>query len=209
MKTCENPFEFRSLLYAAGQPHLVVPYPAGMAAKLRGQSGLRMQVHYLNVKDTPMPVSVVVKFKKIDPTKVQKWIAELYFNRAILSVPPGMAQTVSTTCKIPATYGPIGVIGGASHMHKRGVHFVAKTSTGVTLVETDKWDEPPPVVYDTPIMLSPGDSITWTCTYNNDTATTLAFGDSAQKNEMCIFLGRFFSSPDGQHIECQALGPNG
>ena len=21
--------------------------------------------------------------------------------------------------------------------------------------------------------------------------------------------GRFFSSPDGQHIECQALGPNG
>ena len=77
------------------------------------------------------------------------------------------------------------------------------------LVDTDQWDEPAPVVYDPPIMLNPRDTITWTCTYDNTTDQTLIFGDSAQKNEMCIFLGRFFSSPDGQHIECEALGPTG
>ena len=39
VSACENPFEFRSLLHVAGQPHLVTQYPAGMAAKLKGSGG--------------------------------------------------------------------------------------------------------------------------------------------------------------------------
>jgi hypothetical protein len=40
---CQNPFEFRSLLHVAGSPHLVTQYPPGMAAKLQGSLGLRLQ----------------------------------------------------------------------------------------------------------------------------------------------------------------------
>jgi hypothetical protein len=211
--TCANPFEFRSLLFASGTPHAEQAYPAGMASKLHGTTGLRLQVHYLNLTDQALPVNVTVHLTKVDPSTVQKWIAELYFNRAQMSVPPGMGKTVTTTCTIPATYGPIGLISAGSHMHKRGVKFVASTvpvsGTGVKLLETTEWDEPPGVTYDPPVMLNPGDKITWTCTYDNNTDSTLTFGDSAEKNEMCIYLARFFSSPDGQHIECQALGPNG
>jgi len=60
------------------------------------------------------------------------------------------------------------------------------------------------VTYPNPIMLNPGDSINWTCTYNNTTGSTLTFGDSALKNEMCIFLARFYSAPSGNDIECQS-----
>jgi hypothetical protein len=58
-------------------------------------------------------------------------------------------------------------------------------------------------------MLNPGDSISWTCTYDNQTGKTLTFGESAQANEMCIYLARFYSAPDGAQLECQAQGPTG
>ena len=145
----------------------------------------------------------------MDPSTVTKWVAQLYFNRTVLTVPVGDGQTVSTTCTVPSTYGPIALISGVSHMHSRGVHFVANTSTGVNLVDTTVWDEPPIQAYDPPIMLNPGDSITWTCTYNNNTGGTLVFGDSAQKNEMCIFLARFYSAPSGNDIECQSPSASG
>jgi len=207
--TCANPFEFRSLLHVAGQPHLDTVYPAGMAAKLKGSVGLRLQAHYLNTTSSPYTANVVVRLTKVDPSTVTKWIAQLYFNRTYLSVPPGDGQTVTTTCTVPSTYGQIALIGGGSHMHSRGVHYVANTSTGVKLIDTTVWDEPPIQAYNPPIPLNPGDSITWTCTYNNTTGSTLTFGDSAQKNEMCIFLARFYSAPSGDDIECQSPSPNG
>ena len=206
---CANPFEFRSLLHVAGQPHLVTQYPAGMAAKLKGSVGLRFQAHYLNTTSTAYTANVVVKLTKVDPSTITKWVAQLYFNRTVLSVPEGDGQTVTTTCTVPSTYGQIGLISGASHMHSRGVHFVANTSGGVNLIDTTQWDEPPIQAYSPAIMLNPADSITWTCTYNNETGGTLTFGDSAEKNEMCIFLARFYSAPSGDDIECQSPSPNG
>jgi hypothetical protein len=209
VSACANPFEFRSLLHVAGQPHLDTKYPAGMAAKLNGSVGLRLQAHYLNTTSSAYTANVVVRLTKVDPSTITKWIAQLYFNRTVLSVPQGDGQVVTTTCTVPSTYGQISLLRGASHMHSRGVHYVANTSTGTKLVDTTIWDEPPISTYDPPITLNPGDSITWTCTYNNMTGGTLTFGDSASKNEMCIFLARFYSAPSGDDIECQSPSPNG
>ncbi len=206
---CQNPFEFRSLLHVAGQPHLVTQYPAGMAAKLKGSLGLRFQSHYLNAGTTDIHASVVVKLTKVDPSTITKWVAQLYFNRTQLTVPVGSGQQVTTTCTVPSTYGPIGLISGLSHMHMRGTHFVANTNKGVNLVDTTVWDEPPVQNYDPAIPLNPGDSITWTCTYDNETGAPLVFGDSAAKNEMCIYLARFYSAPSGNDIECQSPTANG
>jgi hypothetical protein len=152
---------------------------------------------------------VVVRLTKVDPSTITKWVAQLYFNRTVLTVPEGDGQTVSTTCTVPSTYGPISLISGMSHMHSRGVHFVANTNKGVNLIDTTVWDEPAVQPYTTPILLNPGDSINWTCTYNNNTGAPLVFGDSAQKNEMCIYLARFYSAPSGDDIECQSQSPNG
>lgn len=206
---CANPFEFRSLLYGAQQPHYGWTYPAGMAAKLKGSLGLRLQAHYVNTTSSDFQASVVVRLTKVDPSTITKWIAQLYYNRIVLSVPPGDGQTVSTSCTVPSTYGPISLISGVSHMHSRGVHFVANTSTGTSLFDNTIWDEPPTQTYDPPIPVNPGDSINWTCTYNNGTGGTLTFGDSALKNEMCIFLARFYSAPSGNDIECQSPTASG
>jgi hypothetical protein len=207
LESCSG-LEFHPLLHAAGQPHAETTYPAGMAAKVQGATGLRLQVHYLNTTNDVLTVNVQAKLTTVDPSTVDKWIAELYFNRIGLSVPPG-TQTVTTSCTVPQSYGQIGLIGGGSHMHSRGVHFVATTSTGTQLVDTTEWAEPPAVPYDPPVILNPGDNITWSCTYNNTTGQTLTFGESAAKNEMCIYLARFYSSPSGADLECQSYFATG
>ena len=59
-------------------------------------------------------------------------------------------------------------------------------------------------------MMNPGDTITWTCTYNNDTAKTYTFGPSVSDNEMCIYLARYYSSnTNDTQITCQASTTNG
>jgi hypothetical protein len=200
--------EFHPLIHGSQEPHAVSQYPAGMAAKLQGGMGVRFQVHYLNSTAAPLPVQAQIALTTVDVATVDKWVAQLYMNRVGLSVPPGQNQSVTTTCTIPTTFGPIGLIGGVSHMHKWATHFVANTSTGVKLYETNDWDEPVATAYNPPVLLNPGDKITWTCTYNNDSGRTLTFGESAAINEMCIFTGRFYSSPTGDDLECQAYGAN-
>jgi hypothetical protein len=198
--------DFHPMIHAASHPHAVTQYAAGMAIKMHGTAGLRLQLHYVNTGSDPVTGSATLKFSPVDATTVTKWAAMIYLNRLGLTVPPGQGQAVSTTCSIPSTYGQIGLLGAASHMHSRGVHFVASTSTGVSLIDDTTWSEPPYYTYNPTIMLNPGDSISWTCTYDNNTGMTLTFGDSALKNEMCIFTGLYYSTnADDTLIACQAL----
>jgi hypothetical protein len=83
-------------------------------------------------------------------------------------------------------------------MHKQGVHFVAKTNTGVTLYDGTEWAEPLPKGFDPAVPLKAGTQITWSCTYNNATGQTLTFGESALTNEMCIFPGEFYNKTGAQ-----------
>jgi hypothetical protein len=202
--------DFHAMVHAATHPHAETLYPAGMAIKMKGASGLRLQIHYVNTGSDPITGSATLKFSPVDATKVTKWTATYYLSRIGLTVPPGTGQVVSTTCSMPAAYGQIGLVAAGSHMHMRGVHFVAHTSTGVSLVDDTSWNEPPTYSYDPAVMLNPGDSITWACTYDNNTGVTLTFGDSAIKNEMCILGGLYYSTnPDGAQITCMALTQNG
>jgi hypothetical protein len=200
---CSNPNEFRPMIHLATVPHQISDYGAGTAATLKGSVGLRFMAHYVNVGAEAITGSVVLKLTKVDPTTITRWVGQLHFNRVQMSLSPGSTQDVATTCTIPSTFGPIGLLNAVSHMHKHATHFVATTSSGVSLLDTTDWDEAPPVDYATPIMLNPGDAITWTCTYQNDTDQTITYGDSAIKNEMCIYIARFFSSPSGDDLECE------
>ena len=49
-----------------------------------------------------------------------------------------------------------------------------------------------------PLNLPKGTRIDWSCEYANDTGETITFGDSAVKNEMCIFPGEFFNEEGAQ-----------
>ncbi|HVW26181.1 MAG TPA: hypothetical protein VHC69_12480 [Polyangiaceae bacterium] len=202
--------DFHALIHAAGSPHAETDYPDGMATKIKGSTGLRIQLHYINTTSDPIVGYATTKMSPVaDVSTIKDWVAELYFNRYSLTVIPG-TSTVTTNCVIPNYYGPITLIGGGTHMHSRGTLETAMSSTGAQLAHDTTWDEPPPITYNPPVVLNPGDSITWACTYNNTTGMTLTFGESVQTNEMCIYLARYYTTnSDDTQIECQAQGDQG
>jgi hypothetical protein len=103
--TCQNPFEFRSLLHGSGQPHLVIQYPTATAAKLKGSLGLRFQSHYLNAGSSALHANVVVQLTKADPMTITNWVAELYFNRTGLTVPVGEVNKSRQPARCPRRTG--------------------------------------------------------------------------------------------------------
>jgi hypothetical protein len=85
-------------------------------------------------------------------------------------------------------------------MHRHAVGFTSSTSDGRMLFETKDWEGPRPASFDPPMDIAAGTTITWSCSFQNDTGKTLGFGESASTNEMCIFNGIYFPSPDGSSI---------
>jgi hypothetical protein len=49
-----------------------------------------------------------------------------------------------------------------------------------------------PEVFSTPLHLTSGTTITWSCTDLNTTSSTLTFGEYAETNVMCISVNIFY-----------------
>ncbi|HEX4339547.1 MAG TPA: hypothetical protein VH062_26755 [Polyangiaceae bacterium] len=192
--------EFHDYLTTSGTPIATVTYPDKTGRIFSQANGLRLNVHLINSGTDPKDAFVVYKVVYVDPVGLVNKVASLFLNQVLLSVPPGMS-TQSRSYSLPQD---INLMGTASHMHKRGVHFVATASTGQTLYDGTEWQEPMPKSFDPPLPLKAGTKITWACTYNNDTGQTLSFGESAANNEMCIFPGEFYNST-GTQIAYQAI----
>jgi hypothetical protein len=116
--------------------------------------------------------------------EVTQHVGPIFLNQALLSVPP-TGQPSTSTASYTLTQD-VNLLLGASHMHKRATNFVSTASTGQTLFQTTQWSEPQPKIYSPALHLASGTTITWSCTYVNDTGSTLTFGESASTNVMCI-----------------------
>jgi hypothetical protein len=43
-----------------------------------------------------------------------------------------------------------------------------------------------------PMQMKANTAITWQCLYTNPTSMAMTFGDSAQTNVMCIYIGQYY-----------------
>jgi hypothetical protein len=192
--------EFHEYLTTSGSPTQNVKYPANIGRVFVGGAALRINVHLVNTSDQAKDAFATFKVRYVDPATLEYRAAAIFLNNVAVSVRPGR----STATKSYQLTEDITMLGAASHMHSRGVQFTAKASSGETLYEGTEWAEPPPKTFAPPLLLKSGTTITWSCTYENETNQTLSFGESASKNEMCIFPGEFYNK-SGQQISYQAL----
>jgi hypothetical protein len=192
--------EFHDYLTTSGTPLATTTYPANTGRVFTSDSGLRLNVHYINTGSDPKDAFVGYKVVYVDPASLTNKVASLFLDQVGLSVPPG-TSTQSKTYTLPED---INLMSDASHMHSRGVHFVASTDSGQMLYDGTAWQEPVLQRFDPPLALKSGTKITWACTYDNNTGKTLTFGESAATNEMCIFPGEFFNAT-GTQISYQAI----
>jgi hypothetical protein len=191
--------EFHEYLTTTGSPQTTTAYPAGIGRVFAAGNGLRLNVHLINTDTAPKNAYITFKVKTVDPASLEQRVASIFLNQATVRVPTGM----STQTKSYAIPQEIWLMDTASHMHKRGIHFVAKAGTQ-TIYDGTEWAEPTPQTFNPPLHLPAQTSISWSCTYNNDSGGALSFGESASKNEMCILVGEFYNK-GGAQITDQAI----
>lgn len=192
--------EFAATPYSTQIPDDFVAFPAGVAAKIPTDKGFRLQSHYLNTSDKPIEAHVEVTFHLAKPGTVTAHAGVLFVPELQFAVQPNSTEVVSHTCKVPFD---MNLLKAASHMHKHGTHFDA-TIGGDKVFETTTWDEPESAVFSPPKAVKGGDTLKFNCTFVNNSPNTLTFGESAETNEMCIFVSSFYPVPEGQTtVGCQ------
>jgi hypothetical protein len=123
----------------------------------------------------------------------------LFFLNANIYVPPAQTGQATDTCTLPYDIQLIDVV---NHMHQYSTNFSAKTGSGKVVYQGTDWEEPQPTVFDPPMQIAQGETITYTCDYKNTTSQTLVFGESALANEMCILSGTYYPAPGGKTLGC-------
>jgi hypothetical protein len=194
--------EFHPFPFLSQQPHWTVNYPTAsdgspMGYPLVAANSLMLNIHYLNTTSMAMNPTVSITIERAKPGVVKTHVGTIFLNQTSLSVPAGvsMSSPVPTTATwngdttdLPSTYS---LYASISHMHQWGLDFTASTNGSVFYNNTN-WSSPPLFIHNPVISMSSSQSITWTCSYYNDTGATLTFGDSAKSNIMCIYMGDYF-----------------
>jgi hypothetical protein len=196
--------EFHPYPFSAQTPTATLTYPAGVGSRIPGTMGFMMNAHFINVTTTPYQATLTVTLHIAAPGSVQQYAGVMFMNNVGITIPPtNTPVSASATCTIPQN---MYVMASASHMHQRATDFVATTGSQ-TLYTTQAWSDPVPAKYAPPIQLASGSSVTWTCSYTNDTTAALTFGESAQTNVMCIYSMQFYpvTDPSNPTISCQRL----
>jgi hypothetical protein len=188
-----NGLMFGPTPYGAQQPDLTISYPDGVAALVPGAQGIRVQVHYLNASPNTINPTVKVIFHIAKKGTVTQHAGVFFMLNADVTTPPMSMRTVTKSCPIPFAANLIYATG---HMHQHATNFTA-TTNGTMFYQTSDWSQAPTRTLAPPIAVTANQMITWSCTFDNKTNSTLVFGESAQTNEMCILSGQYYPVPAG------------
>lgn len=187
----------RGSYYEAQQPNEERELPKGIAHLFQPGEILILEAHYINSTDKDVDAHVELITHTMDPNDVEQEAGTIFFNNVNIMVPPHGTGHSEMNCTLPQD---INLALLWSHMHARGVNFVAETTDedaakalGTLYKETD-WAEPRPRIYpsDPPVVLHKGTQIKFGCDFQNETDMTFRFGQSAETNEMCILHGMYW-----------------
>jgi hypothetical protein len=189
---------FGPMSYGAQQPQNEIVYPTGIASLIKGTQGFNIVAHYLNATPNDLTASVVITMTKATPGTITQHAGVFFLNNISALLPPNGGIPAMTTKTITASYTTtqtLNILYAVGHMHMRSLSLVA-TANGAPLYTTDSWNMAPLQAYAPPTVLAAGTTITWACDIDNDTTSTLVFGESAQTNQMCIFDGQYYPADD-------------
>jgi hypothetical protein len=201
------PGEVMVVAGAAGTPAtLRIPNNVGLRVPIAKNPGLRLELHYFNPTDQPQPdsssVEICVTSKPRPHEGAGHWLGT--FN---ILVPPHQKTDLVSVCQPTAITEPVHIMALAPHMHRTGVssRIVLNRKAGDSVSLHDRsFSFAEQRIYEMPgygtpdeIIVQPGDTITTTCTYQNDSDETLIAGENTE-NEMCIAM--LFAWPLGQLV---------
>jgi hypothetical protein len=181
--------------WAVGGPNLVMPPDVGMELPNPGRT-MNVQWHFYNSTSTPQGDASVVQICTVPKSARPNiggitWMGTEDLNGNVFTggagMPPKMVSTFTTMCRPGRGDIPIHILGFEPHMHRLGKTM--KTSINRMGGKTE-------VIFDKPFSfgnethyfeeadLQPGETLTTSCTFDNDTDRGVPFGESTD-TEMC------------------------
>jgi hypothetical protein len=199
--------------WAVGGQDLVMPADTGLELPAPG-TNLLVEWHLYNNGGLPTPDNSGLEVCTV-PRGMRPKVGSmttLGTEDFGLGIPAGTQSEYTSTC-VPSRAGmsatdPIHIFTFLPHMHKlgRNLRSVVNRANGTQETVFDKpFDFMQQIHYPASIDLMPGDTVTSTCTFHNDTPLPVAFGPSSEQ-EMCYQF--VLSSPAGA-LKNGVFGLNG
>lgn len=181
----------KEMLYASGVGTDDFVFPEGVAIHLAAGTLINLQLHLFNATDTAITGTSGVLVKTVDQASVQQEASMVFGGRLGFAGIPSdnTPHTVQGTCTAAADFHLIALW---PHMHQIATHMSIQQN-GAMLLDKDYsfMDQKNYPIADT--MVHKNDMLTTTCTYVNNTGTTVNFGEYTT-DEMC-FSGMYRYPP--------------
>ncbi len=184
-------------------------FPDGVGLKLGSEQVVLLETHYLNASDSSLDATATVRmFESEVPVEIAA--GNLFFyNYAILVPPMPGTATSEMSCDLPS---PVELQFASSHMHRRGVHYTSSLfspdGARTLLHETDDWESAEPATFEPSLQIAGGSRIEFGCDFQNDLPVTVTEGESAETNEMCMFIASYWPQ-QSEEVEACIGGASG
>ncbi|WP_437895531.1 hypothetical protein [Sorangium sp. So ce124] len=166
--------------------------PEGVALKVPPGTVLLMNTHYLNSSSNPIETDARINLYTIADDEVEVEAGMLFHYNPFISVPAHGSSTARMRC---VTENDISVVRIQSHMHRRGVGYVAnKVALDGTMTELyahDRWEGVPSKEFSPFLEVKAGESLDYHCDFNNVEDRNIAQGLTT-RDEMCMLIGPYF-----------------
>jgi hypothetical protein len=154
---------------------------------------LLMNTHYLNASDGDLATEAVINLYTIPRSQVKQEAGILFWYNPFIHLPPKAKRSARETCTL---HEDITLVNVQSHMHKRGVGYVAHQleedgSEGQQLFTTTEWEHVDLRQFKPGLPLSKGTKVSFECQYENTTDRTILQGLTTA-DEMCMLIGLYY-----------------
>ena len=177
--------------FGASGPTSTLAYPDTVGATISQTTGFTLFTHYINTTSSPIMTHVSLTLYTAVAGAVTQHAGAIFLDNTTMSVPPGTQKSTASYTLAQS----VNILASTSEMAQAATNFTA-TAGSQTLFTTTEWNQPPTTVFATPLAIPTGTLITWSCTDNNVTGTTLAFGESIRTNVKCVSLSFFYPVSD-------------
>ncbi|WP_437731806.1 hypothetical protein [Sorangium sp. So ce1335] len=166
--------------------------PDGVALKVPPGTVLLMNTHYLNSSAEPLETDARINLYTIADDEVETEAGMLFHYNPFISVPAHGESSARMRC---TTENDISIVRIQSHMHRRGVGYVAhKVGADGKMTELyahDRWEDVPSQEFAPHLELKAGEALDYRCDFKNAEARDVAQGLTT-RDEMCMLIGPYF-----------------
>jgi len=167
--------------------------PTGVAFHVTAGQVLLMNSHMLNTSSQPIEPCFVINLETVPAAEVEHEAGFLQFYNLFVTVPAHGSSIAANACPVTGDFTLLNLV---SHMHSRGVHFVAnlESSDGSLqeqLFSGSEWHDPISAKFGAGYPLKAGQWLDYRCEDQNDSAVDVAEGLKTT-DEMCVLDGTYY-----------------